>query len=110
MFSPERQTQIRVQLAASIAGVISQRLIPKTEGGLVAAFEVLIANQAVRNLVREGKTHQLRNIMHSGRAEGMLTLETSLNERIGAGLISVEEALNHTLYPREIEERFPRAV
>ena len=79
VFPHERQNQIRVQLAASLAGVISQRLVPKVDGGMVAAFEVLLANQAVRNLVREGKTHQLRNVMHGGRAEGMLTLETSLN-------------------------------
>ena len=64
VFPHERQNQIRVQLAASLAGVVSQRLVPKVDGGMVAAFEVLLANKAVRNLVREGKTHQLRNVMH----------------------------------------------
>ena len=77
-----------MQLAASLAGVISQRLVPKVDGGMVAAFEVLIAKDAVRNLVREGKTHQIRNVMHGSRGEGMLTLEASLNERIAAGLIT----------------------
>ena len=77
---------------------------------MVAAFEVLLANQAVRNLVREGKTHQLRNVMHGGRAEGMLTLETSLNERIDAGLISVDEALSRSLFPKEIREHMLRTA
>jgi twitching motility protein PilT len=103
VFPHERQTQIRVQLAASLAGVLSQRLVPKIDGGMVAAFELLIAKESVRNLVREGKTHQLRNVMHGSRAEGMLTLETSLNERIAAGLISVDEALARSLHPREIQ-------
>ena len=104
VFPHERQTQIRVQLAASLAGVISQRLLPRIGGGMVAAFELLISNQAAKNLVREGKTHQLRNVMHGNRADGMLTLEASLNERIDAGLITVEEALARTMYPREIRE------
>ena len=64
----------------------------------------------MRNLVREGKTHQLRNVMHGGRAEGMLTLETSLNERIDAGLISVDEALSRSLFPKEIREHKLRSA
>ena len=63
MFSSERQNQIRVQLAACLAGVVSQRLIPRVGGGMIAAFEILIANNAVRSLVREGKTHQIRNVL-----------------------------------------------
>ena len=110
VFPHERQTQIRVQLAASLAGVVSQRLVPQVDGGMVAAFEVLIANHAVRNLVREGKTHQLRNVMHGGRADGMLTLETSLNELIAAGLISVDEALSRSLFPKEIREHALRSA
>ena len=110
VFPHERQNQVRVQLAASLAGVISQRLVPKVDRGMVAAFEVLLANQAVRNLVREGKTHQLRNVMHGGRAEGMLTLETSLNERIDAGLITVDEALSRSLFPKEIREHVLRSA
>ena len=85
VFPPERQTQIRVQLAASLAAVVSQRLLPRTGGGLVAAFELLVANDAVRNLIREGRTHQLRNVIRSGRAEGMITLEAALNELVAAG-------------------------
>ena len=64
----------------------------------------------MRNLVREGKTHQIRNVMHGSRGEGMLTLETSLNERIAAGLISVEEALARSLHPKEIHAPLVRSA
>jgi twitching motility protein PilT len=110
VFPHERQTQIRVQLAASLAGVISQRLVPKVGGGMVAAFELLIAKEAVRNLVREGKTHQLRNVMHGSRGEGMLTLETSLNDLVAAGLISYDEAVARSLHPREIQPALVRTA
>ena len=70
MFPAERQNQIRVQLAACLAGVISQRLVPRIGGGMVAAFEILIANNAVRSLVREGKTHQIRNVLAAGPRRG----------------------------------------
>jgi twitching motility protein PilT len=102
VFPAERQAQIRVQLAASIAGVMSQRLLPRTGGGLVAAFEVLVANGAVRNQVRDGKTHQIRNVIASSAREGMMTLEHSLNELLAAGLITYEDAVSRSLYPREI--------
>jgi twitching motility protein PilT len=103
VFPPERQTQIKVQLAGSLVAVVSQRLVPQAEGGLVAAFEVLLANNAVRNLVREGHTHQLRNIMHGSRADGMLTLEASLNELVAEGVITYDEAVSRSMHPKEIK-------
>jgi twitching motility protein PilT len=105
VFPPDRQTQIRVQLAASLSGVVAQRLAPAAAGGLVAAFEVLVANPAVKNLIREGKTHQLRNIIMGGSSEGMQTLETSLNQLVAAQLVSVEEAIARAVQPREIRTR-----
>ena len=79
VFPADRQAQIRVQLAAALCGVVSQRLIPRIGGGMVAAFEVIVATNPVRNLIRDGKTHQLRNIVshqharrhadHGGRAQ-----------------------------------------
>ncbi len=103
MFPSERQNQIRVQLASCLAGVISQRLIPRVGGGRIAAFELLIANNAVRSLVREGKTHQLRNILAAGRAEGMCTLETWLNHLVANGLITYEDAVARSMHPKEIK-------
>ena len=102
MFPSERQNQIRVQLAACSSGVISQRLIPRVGGGMIAAFEILIANNAVRSLVREGKTHQIRNVLSSGRAEGMCTLETWLNHLVTNGLITYEDAVCAVVAPKEI--------
>ena len=103
MFPSERQNQIRVQLAACLAGVISQRLIPRIGGGMVAAFELLIANNAVRSLVREGKTHQIRNILAAGRAEGMCTLETWLNHLVENGLITYDDAVACSVHPKELK-------
>jgi twitching motility protein PilT len=103
MFPAERQNQIRVQLSACLAGVISQRLIPRVGGGMVGAFEILIANNAVRSLVREGKTHQIRNILAAGRAEGMCTLETWLNHLVANGLITYEDAVARSVHPKELK-------
>jgi twitching motility protein PilT len=102
VFPADRQDQIRVQLAASLQGVVSQRLIPRIDGGMVAAFEVLVANNAMRNLVREGKTHQIRNVVATSMRDGMRTLEASLSDLVAAGLISYEEALARCMYPKEI--------
>jgi twitching motility protein PilT len=107
VFPPERQTQIKVQLAAALMAVVAQRLIPKPDGGLVAAFELLLANNAVRNLIREGKTHQLRNVMMGSRAEGMTTLEHSLNELVAAGVITYEEACARSIFEKEINRPAP---
>jgi twitching motility protein PilT len=105
VFPPERQTQIRVQLAASLAAVVSQRLLPRIGGGLVAAFELLVANDAVRNLIREGRTHQLRNVIRSGFDQGMFTLESSLNELVASGRISYDDAVAQSMRPKEILHR-----
>lgn len=107
IFPPERQNQIRVQLAASLAGVVSQRLLPRIGGGQIAAFEVLVANAAIRNLIRDGKTHQIRNVVSSSRGEGMCTLESSLNELLTAGVITWEDAVARSLFPREIRAAEP---
>jgi twitching motility protein PilT len=103
VFSGDQQNQIRIQLAGSLAGIVSQRLMPRVDGGLVAAFEVLVATYAVKNLVRDGKTSQIRNQIATGSQFGMSTLESSLSELVNLGVISYEEALNHSLYPKELD-------
>jgi twitching motility protein PilT len=108
VFPGEQQSQVRVQLAAALTGIVYQRLIPRVGGGLVAAYEVLIANSAVRNLIKEGKTHQLRNSLVTGQREGMITFEQSLSALVQAGSISYEDAVARSLYPKDIEQR-PRA-
>jgi twitching motility protein PilT len=102
VFPGEQQSQIRVQLAGTLQVVMSQRLIPRNGGGRVAAFEVLVANYAVRNTVRDGRTNQLRNLIVTGSKDGMVTLEQSLSDLVAAGHIDYEVALDHTLFPNEV--------
>jgi twitching motility protein PilT len=82
-------------------------LVPRVGGGRVAAFELLIANNPVRALVREGKTHQIRNVLASGRAEGMCTLETWLNHLVTNGLVSYDDALACSSHPKEVKQLTP---
>jgi twitching motility protein PilT len=111
VFPAEQQTQVRVQLAAALTGIVYQRLLPRVQGGLVAAHEVLVANTAVRNLIKEGRTDQLRNCLVTGRREGMVTLEQSLSSLVATGEISYEDAVARSLHPKDIEpEPRPRVV
>jgi twitching motility protein PilT len=102
VFPGESQPQIRTQLANTLAGVIYQQLLPAVNGGRVAAFEILLATSAVKNLIKEGKTNQIRNILGTTVREGMQTLERSLSQLCQGGLISLDEARAHSLYPDEI--------
>jgi len=101
-FMGAQQQQIRVQLAGCLAGVIYQQLIPAVGGGRVAAFEVLIANVAVRSMIKEGKADQIRNVLQTNLREGSQTLERSLNQLLRAGMITEGDARAHSLYPAEI--------
>ena len=107
VFPSDRQAQIRVQLANALTGIVYQRLLPRVNGGLVAAYEVLVANSAVRNLVKEGKTNQLRNVVSTHQQEGMQTLEKSLSALVANGTIDVDSARLVSLYPREVEAAPP---
>ena len=79
VFPPHQQQQIRIQLASVLEAVISQQILPKANGlGRVAAFEVMVANAAIRNLVREGKTHQMQTVIQTGASQGMQTMDASL--------------------------------
>jgi twitching motility protein PilT len=105
VFPAEQQAQIRVQLASALSCVVYQRLIPKVGGGMTAAYEVLTATPAVRNLIKEGKTHQLRNSLVTGAQDGMVTLEQSLSRLVQDGIVSEEDAVVRSLYPKDIETR-----
>ncbi|HJK94378.1 MAG TPA: type IV pilus twitching motility protein PilT [Polyangiaceae bacterium LLY-WYZ-15_(1-7)] len=91
-FPPEQQEQIRVMLSESLRGVIAQVLCKKKGGGRVAGYEVLIANSAVANLIREGKTFQLKSVMQTGRRQGMQTMNDHLVQHVKDGLVAPEEA------------------
>ena len=105
VFPAEQQAQVRTQLAAALTGVVHQRLLPRVGGGLVGAHEVLVATPAVRNILKEGKTHQLRNALVTGAKDGMITLEHSLSGLVQAGLVTFEDALARTNYPKDVEQR-----
>jgi len=91
-FPPDQQEQIRVMLSESLRGVVAQVLCKKEGGGRVAGYEVLIANSAVANLIREGKTFQLKSVMQTGRRQGMQTMNDHLLQHVQNGLISPKEA------------------
>jgi len=103
VFPPHQQEQIRVQIAATLEGVVTQQLLPKTTGqGRVAACEVLITTPAVRNLIREGKTHQLYTVMQTGAQQGMQTMNAALAYLVRKGDITKELALRRSSSPEDL--------
>ncbi|MCW2543672.1 MAG: pilT [Frankiales bacterium] len=102
VFGADKQAQIRVQLASALTGIVYQRLVPRIGGGMVAAFEVLVANGAVRNLIKEGKGNQLRNMILTHASEGMQTLEGDLSRLVAEDVVSVETARLVSLFPKEV--------
>lgn len=102
-FAVEGREQIRVQLAGTLAGVLALRLVPRARSkGRRAVAEVLVATDAVRNLVREGKTHQLRSVMQTGKALGMQTLEMHLSVLVARGELTHATALECAQRPAEV--------
>ena len=102
VFPPEEQTQIRMQFSGAIQGVISQTLLPKIGGGRVAALEILVANDAVRALIRENKTAQILTAMQTGKKDGMIILEDRLNQLIAEKKVTFEEAVTKANAPQLI--------
>jgi twitching motility protein PilT len=100
VFPPHLQQQIQSQFASCLLGVVSQRLIPKIGGGRVLAAEIMVANSAVKSLIREGKNFQIPNIIQTSAAEGMISLDKVLAEYVSRGDITLEDALNYSLDPK----------
>ena len=103
MFPPEQQDQVRVQLAGSLAGIFSQRLIPRIQGGLIPAYELLINNNAVANLIRENRTHEISTVIQTSSQEGMIDMDRSLAELVRRGEVTVEHAYEHASDPKTFE-------
>ena len=94
VFPPHQQQQIRIQLSLTLQGIVAQQLLPRRDGaGRIAAFEILVATPAVRNLIREGKNHQLLSVIQTSGKAGMQTMDSSLRNLCNAGVITEEEAL-----------------
>jgi twitching motility protein PilT len=110
VFPAHQQEQIRVQLSFVLEGIISQQLLPKKGGGRVLAVEIFIPNAAIRNLIREDKTHQLYSMMQTGQTKfGMQTMNQSLFELFKKGLITYEDALSKSTIPDELLNMMQRS-
>lgn len=103
-FEPGQQNQIRIQLAASLSGIFSQRLVPKISGGLTPAYELLINNTAVSNLIREKRAHEINTVIETGSQEGMIDFNRCLVEKVNQGEISVENAYLYSSNPKSLEK------
>ncbi len=101
-FPPSQQPQVRIQLASTLKGIISQRLLPQINGGRVPAAEVLIGNNAVATNIRDGKTHLIDSIIETSQDVGMISLESSLSSLVMTGTISLETAKSYATRPDDL--------
>ncbi len=103
-FPAEQQNQIRAQLSGSLLGIYSQRLIPRISGGLIPAYELLIANTAVRNLIRENRIYEIDLVIETSREAGMVSLTQSLLDLTSRGEITIENALTYAYDPQSLQK------
>jgi twitching motility protein PilT len=105
IFPPNQQPQIRLQFSQIIEAVLSQTLLPRAEGkGRVAAFEIMLGNPAVRNLIREGKSFELHSVMQLSSAEGMQTLDQELANLVRKQIVGLEEAKMKSSNPDRLKK------
>ncbi len=102
VFPENQQAQIRLQLSNILEAIVAQRLIPLDKGGRRAVTEIMIANPAIRNLIREAKTHQIDNVIRTSSDIGMIPLEKSLVSLVREGVISVQKAQEYAVFPEEV--------
>jgi len=102
VFPENQQPQVRSQLSNILEAIVAQRLIPLDKGGRRAVSEIMIANPAIRNMIREAKTHQIDNVLRTSTDIGMVTLERSLVKLVREGVISVEKAQEYAVFPEEV--------
>lgn len=106
VFPSHQQNQVRSQLANTLLGVISQRLVPKIEGGRIPAVEIMIKNHAIENLIREDKSYQIDNVIETSSDQGMVTLDRSLADLVSKGIISMDTALSYAKEPATFQTLF----
>ena len=102
-FPAEQQSQVTSQLAATLVAIVSQRLIPKIDGGRIPAMEIMFVNAAIRNLIRERKSYQINLVIETSAQEGMITLNRSLASLVDRRIVSLEQALIYSLNPGELK-------
>ncbi|MFA4817976.1 MAG: type IV pilus twitching motility protein PilT [Parcubacteria group bacterium] len=103
VFPANQQNQVRMQLASSLLGVVSQRLIPKIDGGRVPALEIMMKNHAIENLIREGKTYQIDNVIETSSDQGMISMDKALAELVRRGLVGVDIAMAYAKDPKNFQ-------
>jgi twitching motility protein PilT len=108
VFPPHQQQQIRIQLSNVLQAIVSQRLIPMVGGGRVAAAEILVVNAAVRNIIRDAKTHQIDAVIQTGAEQGMQTMDNTLVKLVHEGKISYEVARGFAVNMEEFERLMQR--
>ena len=104
-FPAEQQAQVRIQISMVLRAVVSQRLVPKKDGGQIAVFEVMTVNPAVQNLIRDGRTHQIDNAIFGGAGQGMISMDAELQRLYRAGVITRETALLYAVSPETLGKR-----
>ena len=105
MFPPAQQAQVRIQLSMVLHSVISQQLLPAAGGGCVPAVEIMRVNSAIRNMIRESKTYQIDNVIQSGGAEGMVSMDQSVLELCRRGVVDCQTAVDHAFHPDLMRRR-----
>jgi len=103
VFPAEQQNQIRFQLAGSLLGVVSQRLVPRISGGFVPVCEVMMCNNAVSNLIRENKNHEIPAVIETSAKEGMVSYNRALSDLVRRKEISLKNAIDYSTNPMELK-------
>lgn len=105
VFPAEQQQQVRIQLSMELQAVVSQQLIPSVDGGLVPAFEIMIVNNAVRNMIRDNKINQIDNVIQSSGTEGMVTMDNYILSLYKKGEITAESAMRYCINPESMQRK-----
>jgi twitching motility protein PilT len=103
-FPAEQQEQIRIQLAGSLSGIFSQRLVQRISGGLLPAYELLINNNAISNLIRKKRTHEISSVIETSSEQGMIDMNKCLADLVQKGEITIESAYQHSNNPKNLEK------
>jgi len=104
-FPAGQQQQIRIQLSMVLMGIVSQQLVTTLDGSFAPAFEILICNNAIRNMIRESSVHQMESVIFSSSSEGMITMDSYLMNMVKEGLILPENALKAAMNKEQMLKR-----
>ena len=104
-FPATQQHQISVQIASVLQAVVSQKLLPSVDGDMIPAFEIMVLTPAIRNLIREGKVHQIDGIIYTSAAENMIAMDTSIYNLYKKGVISKHTAISEATNPEMMTKR-----